>query len=82
MDHISDKDHPKKPARKGLINPYLVNVSALIVITIGILVAVTASIMAIWEYTDKDTLLRTIATVLVIIVGVGVFAKINQALGE
>lgn len=67
---------------KGLVNPIIVNVCSLIIITICILIAVTASIMAIWEYANTDTLFRTIATVAVIIVGVALFAKSNQTLGE
>ena len=73
---------PSKPRSRGLLNPSVVNVVSLIIITICIIIAVSSSIMAVWEYSDTDTLLRTISTVVIIIVGVSLFAKTNRSLGE
>ncbi len=68
--------------RRGYLNARLVNGFALAIIAVCILAGVTASIMAIWDYADKDTLLRTIATVGVITLGTILFAGINRALGD
>jgi cytochrome c biogenesis protein CcdA len=67
---------------KGLINPKIVNGIALAIITVCILIGVTASIMAIWNYADKDTLLRTVATVGIVILGTCLFAGVNRAFGD
>lgn len=72
----------EKQPPKGLINPKVVNGIALTVITICILTGVVASIMAIWEYADRDSLLRTIGTVGVITAGTVMFAGVNRSLGD
>lgn len=67
---------------KGFINPQFVNGLAFTIITLCILIGVTASIMAIWEYANTDTLFRTIGTICVIILGTILFAIVNRAFGK
>ena len=84
MEPDSNEHIESEPSRKpkGYISPRLVNGLAFTIITICILIGVAASIMAIWEYADKDTLLRTIGTVAVIILGTFLFASVNRSFGE
>ncbi len=77
-----DSTTPSQNNPKGFINPRIVNGIALAIITVCIIVGVTSSIMAIWQYADEDTLLRTIGTVGVIILGTVLFTGVNRAFGE
>lgn len=77
-----DKSIAASSKPKGFINPRFVNGLAFTIITICILIGITSSIMAIWEYANKDTLLRTIGTVGVIILGTFLFASVNRWFGE
>jgi hypothetical protein len=47
-------------------------------ITLCVIVSVTASILAIWEYTVTEVLWRTVATCVVIAAGAAVFAALNR----
>lgn len=47
-----------------------------------LLVAVVACLLAIWEFTGRDTLWRTVATCTVIGAGTMAFAWINTAFGD
>jgi len=75
---------PAKSAKKktGFLNPQKVKGFAFFVMTLCILIAVLASILAIWEFADDDGLWRTIATCVVVAGGTGIFAMVNQAFGS
>jgi len=66
-----------KPKRRGYLNPAVVIRFAFWTTTLCIVVAVVASILAIWEYTGTDVLWRTVATCAVIGAGTLTFAWIN-----
>ena len=51
-------------------------------ITLSVIISVTASILAIWEYTETEVLWRTVATCVVIGAGTGVFTVINRWFGQ
>jgi len=67
---------PTRP-RRGFLNPHVVVMMSFWTTTICILVAVVASIMAIWEFTGTDTLWRTVATCAVIGSGTVAFKVVN-----
>lgn len=71
----------KSVSRKGMINSRIVRGFAFFVITLCILISVVASILAIWDFTKTDVLLRTIATCCVVGGGVTIFAMVNYAFG-
>lgn len=77
---LTSEPGPRRP--RGYINPRIVNGMALTIITICILIGVTSSIMAIWEFSEPDILLKTIGTVAVIILGTFLFAGVNRAFGD
>jgi hypothetical protein len=74
------------PARgrsaRGFLSPQRVTACAFWITAACILVAVVASILAIWEFTGTDALWRTVATCAVIGVGTLAFSAINTLFGR
>jgi hypothetical protein len=68
---------PGKPKRPGYLNRSAVVAFSSWTTTICIVVAVVASILAIWEFTGADALWRTVATCAVIDAGTLAFSWIN-----
>jgi hypothetical protein len=68
--------------RRGFLNPQIVRGVSFWTTSVCLLVAVGASILAIWNFAGRDTLWRTVATCVVIGAGTMVFAWINSAFGE
>ena len=68
--------------RRGYLAPTLVRTFAFWTITVCVIISVTASILAIWEYTMTEVLWRTVATCVVVAAGTGVFALLNRWFGE
>jgi hypothetical protein len=66
-----------KPKRQGYLNHALVVRLAFWTTTACILVAVVASVLAIWEFTGTDAFWRTVATCAVIGAGTLIFSWIN-----
>ena len=75
-----------RPARsrtkRGFLNPHVVHALAFWIITLCIVVAVVAAILAIWEFTKTDVLWRTVATCVVIGTGTLLFAWVNGLFGD
>ena len=68
--------------RRGFLNPKRVTLFSFWITAACILVAVVASILAIWEFTGTDALWRTVATCVVIGVGTLAFSWVNNLFGE
>jgi hypothetical protein len=66
---------------RGYLAPALVRGFAFWIITLCVIISVTASILAIWDYTVTEVLWRTVATCVVIAAGMGVFALLNRWFG-
>jgi hypothetical protein len=75
-------DAKLRSLRRGFLNPQMVRALSFWTTSICLLVAVVASLLAIWDFTGKDTLWRTVATCVVIGAGTMVFAWLNTAFGE
>ena len=71
-----------KLGEKGFFKPKTVKTIAFSLISLCLVGSVVVCIMAIWDYADKDTLWRMVATLGVIGLGSAVFAYINRAFGE
>jgi NO-binding membrane sensor protein with MHYT domain len=67
---------------RGFLNPKRVTLFAFWTTALSILVAVVASILAIWEFTGTDALWRTVATCVVVGVGTLAFSWVNMLFGE
>ena len=67
--------------KRGILNPDLVWRLSFWTIAICIAVAVLASILAIWEFTGRDVLWRTVATCAVIGAGTFTFSWVNGLFG-
>ena len=66
----------RRPPR-GFLNPRRVTTFAFWITAACILIAVLASILAIWEFTGTDALWRTVATCAVIGIGTLAFSAVN-----
>lgn len=69
------------PKPRGFLSPEKVRAFAFWMITLCILISVVAATLAIWDFSLKDALWRTIATCLVIGFGTMVFALVNMSFG-
>jgi hypothetical protein len=67
----------KARPRRGYVRPVLVARFAFWITTGCILIAVVASVLAIWEFTGTDALWRTVATCAVIGAGTLTFSFVN-----
>jgi NO-binding membrane sensor protein with MHYT domain len=74
--------HTPPRLRRGFLNPHVVVAFSFWTTMICIVVAVTASILAIWEFTGTDVLLRTVATCAVIVGGTSAFTVVNWMFAE
>ncbi len=63
--------------RRGYLNPHTVRAVSFWTTSACILVAVVASLLAIWQFAGTDTLWRTVATCMVIGGGTVAFYVIN-----
>ena len=70
----------RRPAR-GFLHPRRVTTFSFWITAACILIAVAASILAIWEFTGTDALWRTVATCAVIGVGTLAFSAVNTLFG-
>ena len=76
-----DGPDTRKSQRRGFLNPTRVMSFSFWITTACILIAVVASILAIWEFTGTDALWRTVATCVVVGVGTLAFSCINSLFG-
>ncbi len=71
-----------KIGNKGFFNPKIIKAVAFTLISLCIIGSIVLCIMAIWDYADRDTLWRMIATLGVIGLGSAIFAFINGVFGD
>jgi uncharacterized membrane protein YqjE len=71
-----------KLGQKGFFNPKIIKTIAFTLITLCLVGSIVLCIMAIWDYADRDTLWRMIATFGVIGLGSAVFAYVNGIFGD
>jgi len=71
-----------KIGNKGFFNPKIIKTIAFSLISLCIIGSIVLCIMAIWNYADRDTLWRMIATLGIIGLGSAVFAFINGVFGD
>ena len=75
-DDLKVKVPPRLPA-KGFVDPDKVRAVAFYVVTLCVLFSVVSCILAIWDFTQRDTLWRTFSTCMVIAGGCGAFSFVN-----
>ena len=68
-------------SRRGFLNARLVRGLSFFTTSMCILVAVVASILAIWKFTGTDVLWRTVATCAVVAGGAMTFSWVNILFG-
>lgn len=71
-----------KISNKGFFNAKIVKTISFTLLTLCLLGCIVLSILAIWDYADRDTLWRMIATLGVIGLGSAIFAYINGVFGD
>ena len=79
---MTEQPTPEAKRGRGYLPPNLVRSFAFWTITLSVIISVTASILAIWEYTETEVLWRTVATCVVIGAGTGAFTVINRWFGQ
>ena len=79
-DKLADSQQGEK--RRGYLNPRLVKTVSFWTTSACILVAVVASLLAIWNFTGTDILWRTVATCAVIGAGTVAFYWVNVLFGK
>ncbi len=72
---------PSKRIRRGFLDKDKVKAASFVTITLCLIISVVACILAIWDFTKKDTLFRTVATCAVIAGGMMAFGVINELYG-
>ena len=72
---------PRRPKRRGFLNPDAIRTFAFWTTSLCVLVAVVASLMAIWEFSGTDVLWRTVASCCVIGGGTMAFSLVNGLFG-
>jgi hypothetical protein len=75
-------DSEERRKRRGFINPSLVRSVSFWITSLCILVAVLASLLAIWNFAGTDILWRTVATCTVIGSGTVAFYWVNVLFGK
>ena len=78
----AERDDRKGRRKRGFLNPKSVRAMSFWTTSVCLVVAVVASLLAIWEFTGTDILWRTVATYVVVGAGAMVFARINTVFGE
>lgn len=82
MSREADLSNPEqRQARRGYLNPSLVRSVSFWITSACILVAVLASLLAIWKFAGTDILWRTVATCAVIGSGTVAFYWVNVLFG-
>jgi len=71
-----------KLGQKGFFNPKIIKTIVFTLISLCLVGSIILCIMAIWDYADRDTLWRMIATLGVIGLGRAVFAYVKGAFGD
>ena len=77
---MSDSQQPRN--RRGFLDPGMVRGISFWITSACILVAVLASLLAIWKFAGTDILWRTVATCLVIASGTVAFYWVNVLFGK
>jgi hypothetical protein len=75
-------DSEERLSRRGYLNPSLVRSVSFWITSLCILVAVLASLLAIWKFAGTDILWRTVATCAVIGSGTVAFYWVNVLFGK
>jgi hypothetical protein len=77
---VSDEDRPAV-TRTGYLNSRMTRGVVFVVLTLCILSGVVVSILAIWDYAERDVLYRTLATLGVVALGSLMFGLLNDRFG-
>ena len=80
-DHEPDVVVELKGKTRGVVNPQAVRWIAFIVITVSLVVCTVLCILAIWSFTESETVWRAIATFIVVSVATAIFTVMNEKLG-
>jgi hypothetical protein len=77
----TDSQPPAGRRRRGFLNPQIVRAVSFWTTSMCVLIAVVASILAIWNFSGTDVLWRTVASCAVIGSGTMAFSLVNGLFG-
>ena len=72
----------RRGARRGFLSSKIVRALSFWLPSMCVLVAVAASLLAIWDFTGTDVLWRTVATCAVVATGSMTFSWVNAIFGD
>lgn len=72
----------EKKKEKGFLDGRKVKTFAFTVISLCIIFSMLVSILAIWDFAEKDVLYRTLATLGVVCLGSIIFSIVNEKFGD
>ncbi|HEY0429352.1 MAG TPA: hypothetical protein VGC76_16340 [Pyrinomonadaceae bacterium] len=83
MENEKQIKPPRKSREiKGVVEPKLVRIISFIVITFSLVACTVLCILAIWQFTQSDAVLRAIGTFIVVSAATGIFTFVNEKLGQ
>ena len=68
--------------RKGMLDQQFVRKGVFTIVSICILISLVAAIMAVWQFTGRDVLWRTIATSVLVAFAAIAFSMVDLAFGQ
>ena len=68
--------------KRGMLDQQFVRKGVFTVVSICILISLVAAIMAVWQFTGRDVLWRTIATSVLVAFAAIAFSMVNLAFGQ
>lgn len=72
----------KSIKKQGFLNYEVVHLCSFLVCLLCLFIAVTACILAVWDFANRDVLWRTVATCLILGAGMLVFHSIKFSYGK
>lgn len=67
---------------KGFFSPRIVRAASFYITSLCLVASVVTCILAIWDFTKRDSLWRLVASFVVIAAGTGLFSAVNSTFGE
>jgi hypothetical protein len=80
-DIVGLKNENTSKKARGFVNPQLVKMITFSVLCLGLVSCTVLIILAIWGYAQNDTVWKSVATIVVVMISVALFSVINEKFG-
>lgn len=72
----------RPPNRRGMLDQQVVRKGVFTIVSLCIVISLVAAVMAVWQFTGRDVLWRTIATSVLVAFAAIAFSMVNLAFGQ